>query len=229
MSINYYENSTEFIDYTGYKKTYSFDYFGHTISLFDSDGYAICYEYENFAGELGKSNPNYLLKNQIKTISDPLNVLNNPILNSSFEDYNGIDEIPYWREAVEGQDTGRVVEGNDVPFGEKVLELSNSSSKTIDYEVYQTVSLSPGAYNISAFVKVGDNFYNNIIDYVGYIKIKSSSGEILNESPCEFNNPEYKLITSSFNVSESMEVKIICGIKSNSSNYELTGGDRAYF
>ena len=26
-----------------------------------------------------------------------------------------------------------------------------------------------------------------------------------------------------------MEVKIICGIKSNSSNYELTGGDRAYF
>ena len=229
MSINYYENSTEFIDYTGYKKTYSFDYFGHTISLFDSDGYAICYEYENFAGELGKSNPNYLLKNQIKTISDPLNVLNNPILNSSFEDYNGIDEIPYWTEAVEGQDTGRVVEGNDVPFGEKVLELSNSSSKTIDYEVYQTVSLSPGAYNISAFVKVGDNIYNNIIDYVGYIKIKSSSGEILNESPCEFNNPEYKLITSSFRVSESMEVKIICGIKSNSSNYELTGGDRAYF
>ena len=100
--------------------------------------------FKSFLDELSKDKPNYLLKNQIKYVSDPLNVLINPIMNSSFEDYNGLDEIPYWNESVEGQDCAKLNGNIMAPYGNLVLEISKSGSNNSLYETYQLVSLAPG-------------------------------------------------------------------------------------
>ena len=228
MAIEYKNNYTIFTDYTSYKKTYHFDYFGHTISIIDSDGYAVCYEYEDYDNIFDIDNSSSVYRNKLKHISDPLNVLINPILNSSFEDYNGVDEIPNWTESVSGQDTARLVSNVFVPYGNNVLEVTRSSSNNCKYEVHQRISLSPGTYNLSAMARVSDSIYQDGVDYAGYLKVETLWGDTLQSTACEFNNPEFDFISSTFYVSEPLEVKIICGIKSTSDSYTLTGSDRVY-
>ena len=76
--------------------------------------------------------------------------------------------------------------------------------------------------------RVSDSIYQDGVDYAGYLKVETLWGDTLQSTACEFSNPEFDFISSTFYVSEPLEVKIICGIKSTSDSYTLTGSDRVY-
>lgn len=229
MYIDYNNNYTKIQDYSGYTKTYVFDNFEHNICTYDTDGYAVYYEYEDFSKELIKSSPNYSLKHRLIYISDPLNVINNPISNYSFEEFSEEGDISSWIENIEGDSVGKIVSNVNTPYGNCALEISSNNLDRSFYEVYQEVSLSPGTYDLVACVKTKNNLFSNGHNYVGYLKVLSPDGECLQSSLCEFNNKSFELISSEFYVPYSMKVKVICGIKSNSDNYQLDTSDKVYF
>ena len=75
-------------------------------------------------------------------------------------------------------------------------------------------------------IKLNSNLFNINSNYVGYLKVDAEYGQILQSEPCEFSNKNFEMVTSEFSVPGPMKVKIICGIKSNSNDYQLTALDK---
>ena len=227
MNFSYEENKTVVTDYTGYTRTYLFDYFNHTINILDNKGYAVSYTYENFAGELSSLNPKYYLKNKIKHISEPVYTANNPILNGGFEHATTSGDVSYWKTS----DTQTLTSSNltqEAPFGNLALKLGKGINSTITSS-YQQIYMPIGNYTITAVVKTSSNLINNNDDFVGYIKVEGVNPNIVMHDEFTFSNNNYEYVETSFTVSVPTYVNFICGIKPTEESNEISLGDYAYF
>ena len=227
MNFSYEDNKTIVTDYTGYTRTYLFDYFNHTINVIDNKGYAVSYTYENFAGELSSLNPKYYLKNKIKHISEPVYTANNPILNGGFEHATTSGDISYWKiSSTQSLTSSNLTQ--EAPFGNLALKLGKGANNTITSS-YQQIYMPIGNYTITAVVKTSSNLLNNNDDFVGYIKVEGVNPYAVLHDELTFSNNNYEYVETSFTIIEPTYVNFICGVKPTEENGNLSLGDYAYF
>ena len=175
VEITYGVYKTIFETSDGYKSYYSFDRFGHTINIYDNDGYAKFYKYEF-------DNENNFLNNKLIEESESVFYKYNKITNHGFENYDSNNLIIGWstRGNASLNSTNRL-------YGEYALKLSSTSSSAS-----QTIQLYGNTtYQLSAFIKVKE-----MDDYVNggaYIEIKANdeNGSIIT-SQSEYIAPNGK-------------------------------------
>ena len=224
MTFNYSDNKTVVTDYTGYSRTYLFDYFNHTINISDSNGYITAYTYANFADELSQMRPKYYLKNQIDHISEPMNASVSPILNGGFENVTETGDVCMWNE-----NSSTLLSSDyltqDSAFGIFALKVGRGLSSSIT-SAYQRIYLPAGSYNISAIVKIGTIRNKNNIE--GYINVEGENVGSVTSDELVFSNTTYDFIQTTFTVKSPTYVKIICGVR-HKNNSLLLSADSAYF
>lgn len=144
--IVYKTQRTDFINSDGYTTTYIFDGYGHTINIYDSDGYAQFYKYNS-------ENTNKMLNNKLVYSSDVVYNTYNLFHNHSFENYSG-NGISGWDIMKNGGNVN--LDYTNFVFGLSSLKVKSNS--TTNPTVKQTIKLKGyQAYTLTAFVKVIEN------------------------------------------------------------------------
>lgn len=174
MDITYQKGMTTFKDSNNYQTNYIFDSYGHTINVYDSDGYAQFYQYES-------TNSNTYLNNKVLKTSDAIYNAYNIINNHSFEKFQSAYEIPNWQ-IING--TSNLVKNVSLDstnnlYGKYALRIKNDNQNKKP-SVAQTIKLNGGkTYQLSYFAKVKEN--NGYAGGGAYIEIEAvdSSGSII--------------------------------------------------
>ena len=165
MNITYDYQKTIFTSSDGYKTYYSFDSYGHTINVYDSDGYAKFYKYEC-------DNENNFLNNKLVEESEPVYYKYNKIVNHGFENYTSNDDIVGWNIY-----NNVSLSSDQRLYGEYAARIASTGSY-----MSQTIKLKGNTtYSLSYFVKVNDNmFTSNDGLYIEIISKDSSGNYIVN-------------------------------------------------
>ncbi len=162
MEIEYGYQYTKFISSDGYETTYTFDRFGHTINVYDNEGYAKFYKYE-----YDNENENNYLNNKILKESEPVYYKYNRITNHGFENYNLNNNIIGW--ITSGDVT---LEGGYKAYGEYSVKLNKNYSS-----ISQNVKLGGNTtYQLLFFSRVKDIVNTTNDSLILEINVYDSSG-----------------------------------------------------
>lgn len=127
---------------------YSFDNYGHTVNMLDSDGNAVYYGYKDIFTDYESyvnGYPNYLNNHKKLYETSPQKTLHSPINNNGFEDgLVGWSVYAYGNSIIETTSTNRIV-------GAYSLSIDNPLPSDNGY-VTQNITLNPGVYYLSVDV-----------------------------------------------------------------------------
>ena len=161
---------------------YSFDDYGHTVNILDSDGTAQFFRYLNLyktieVGEVAgveydaiytnyDGTPNYNNNHKLIEQSTPQNTTINPIVNHGFE-HELNDVISWFVDIKSGNYFYCVFETSDITslYGDKSGRINVTNGATAS--LYQSIKLYQGVHTISAYVKNNTNSDNVYISVAG--------------------------------------------------------------
>lgn len=179
-----YKFSELIYDYDYYKTTitnqfdeyiiYSFDDYGHTVNILDSDGTAQFFRYLNLYKTREVYNaiytnydgtPNYNNNHKLIEQSTPQNTIINPIVNHGFE-YELNDVISWLVDINSGNYFDCIFESSEVTslYGDTSGRINVTNGATAS--LYQVIELDQGVHTISGYVRnntTSDNVYIGIV------------------------------------------------------------------
>lgn len=134
---------------------YSFDNFGRTISVINSDGTAMSQSYQEVGDDGNKSTQN----NRISKVASGAGFIDNLLSNHSFEGSTGWRSVGHHDQSVNENITS-----SDAYLGNKVHQITNNGEQYINTSIVkysQDITVTPGEYyTLSAYVKT-DNVVTN--------------------------------------------------------------------
>lgn len=134
---------------------YSFDNFGRTISVINSDGTAMSQSYQEVGDDGNKSTQN----NRISKVASGAGFVDNLLSNHSFEGSTGWRSVGHHDQSVNENITS-----SDAYLGNKVHQITNNGEQYINTSIVkysQDITVTPGEYyTLSAYVKT-DNVVTN--------------------------------------------------------------------
>ncbi|HHU56585.1 MAG TPA: RHS repeat-associated core domain-containing protein, partial [Acholeplasmataceae bacterium] len=175
LEYSYDSGRTKITDQDGNYIIYSFDDYGHTVNILDSDGIAQFFRYLNIYKVINEQGSIYTLPNGIPNYnnnhklieeSKPQNTVYNPIRNNGFE--YGLYDVYGWNKDIHNgnfSDLICVISSDESIYGYNSAKISTVNGAK--GSLYQYLNLDKGVYTISGYVKNNATTNNVYIDIEG--------------------------------------------------------------
>ncbi|QVK19282.1 DNRLRE domain-containing protein [Mycoplasmatota bacterium] len=200
VDITYATKATTFTDVYGKSIRYTFDNYGHTVNVADSNGnakflaYQNIYDYKYDDFDIFMYNQNHKLISESNTKKDKFN----PVKDYSFEDLTFLSHPNGWY-IYNGSANGTTIHSNDGVFGNSSFMIVNTVNS--DIELRQDLVLDKGIYTLSGLIK---NPNNTTGAYLAIENYNSQYITLLESSPKKiYNQPGWQYYFIEFEVTQN--------------------------